>query len=252
MVVTVLLLATMAGAAAVGAWALHDRVVAEWSCAWRGRTLRLVARQNTQVLYLDGVEVARKTTLRGSGATLVWKVESGGAEVVLRATVVHREGGGVVGTITADGERIGGSDGQGERALPGAAGGSAPEPTHPLWAPSRVLLADLVATGDPRNVEAAQRIDAGLRDVLGRAARLDAAAEAHRALGGEGAAVGAARERLEGQAHALLDALRAFHVLAAGQAGAGETERLGELLARVAADAEVEGAPRGRVGVAEG
>lgn len=247
-----LLLATMAGAAAVGAWALRDPVIAEWSCSWRGRALRLVARQNTQVLYVDGVEVARKTTLKGSGATLAWRVESEGAEVVLRGTVVHREGGGVVGTITADGERIGGSEGpDGGAGVSGAPGQRAPEPTHPLWGPAKVLLADLVATGG--NAEAAQRIDAGLRDVLARLARLDGAAEAHQALGGEGEAVAEARERLEVQAGALLDALRAFHVIALGHAGEGSTERLDELLARVAADAEVEApARRGRPGVTEG
>ncbi len=247
MVVTLVLLATMAGAAALGAWAMQDRVVAQWSCTWRGRPIRLVARQNTQVLYVDGVEVARKTTLQGSGASLSWAVESEGEEVRLVATVVHRGGGAVVGAISADGQWIGGSeraDGAPGRSVPADPRVQAAEPIHPRWAPAKVLLADLASASDPRQVEAAQRIEAGLRDVLGRLRRIDEAEEAHRALGGQAAPIVEARARLEAQADALLDALRAFHVLAVGQADGAVAERLDELLARVAADAELEAPPR--------
>lgn len=251
MVVALLVLATVAGLG-LGALALGDRVRAEWTCEWRGRSIRLVARQNTHSLYVDGKQVAQKTTLTGAGTTLSWTIEARGSPVVLSATVVYMDGDRPVGRIFADGERIGGTDGEGFPPAVGV-GAASPEPIDGRWSAARVLLADLRAARDSRHGEAAQRLEAGLRDVLGSLDRLVAAQEAHRALGGDHAGVATARARLEGQAGELLEALREFHLHALADSGAPSLDRINDLLAHVVADAELtadaelKGTPAGRV-----
>lgn len=222
----------LAAVAGLGAYALADRRVAEWTGTIRGHQVRLVARQNTTALYVDGKQVAQKTTLRGSGASLTWTFQTGGDAVVLNGTVVYPDRGEPVGRIHADGLWIGGAEGPGLLSATGA-----PEPQDPRWAAAKVLLGDL---RDGRHGGAAQRIEAGLREVLGGLDRLANVGQAHRALGGDDVRVEAARARLDGQAAELLDALRDLHLLALADGDAFSQDRLDDLLARVAADAEVQ------------
>jgi hypothetical protein len=222
----------LAAVAGLGAYALADRRVAEWTGTIRGHQVRLVARQNTTALYVDGEQVAQKTTLRGSGASLTWELETGGDTVIVTGAVVYPDRGGPVGRIHADGQWIGGAEGPGLLSTTGA-----PEPQDPRWTAANVLLADL---RDGRHGEAAQRIEAGLREVLGGLDRLANVGQAHRALGGDDVRVEAARARLDGQAAELLDALRDVHLLALADGDAFSQDRLDDLLARVAADAEVQ------------
>lgn len=227
-----ILLAAVAG---LGAYALADRRVAEWTGTVRGHEVRLVARQNTTALYVDGKQVAQKTTLRGSGASLTWELETGGDTVIVTGAVVYPDRGGPVGRIHADGQWIGGAEGPGLISATGA-----PEPQDPRWAAAKVLLADLRGARDGRHGDAALRIEAGLREVLGGLDRLASVGQAHRALGGDDVPVAAARARLDGQAAELLDALRDLHLLALADGEAFSQDRLDDLLARVAADAEVQ------------
>ncbi len=249
MVVAMIMVAVVAGATGLGAWALVDRVRAEWTCTCGAHEVRLVARQNTASLYVDGRRVARKTTLSGSGATLTWRVDADGSPVVLTATVVYPDGGAPTGSIQADGQWIGGA-----RGLPAVQDTRAPEPTDARWAAAKLLLRDLRAARDARHGEAAQRIEVGLRDVLGKHDRLASAREAHKALGGDDSRIEQARCRLDDQATELLDALREFHLLALAEGGTPSLDRLDDLLAHLAAEAEVEapGRPRARAGAAEG
>lgn len=256
MLVSMVILAVLAGLGAT-VWALADPVRAEWTCRWRGRTIKLVARQNAHTVYMDGLQVARKTTLARAGTSLVWTVEAEGRPVVLTANVVYTDGGGPMGRIFADGAWIGGVESGASAVLAAAAlgrtVGAGAEPTDRRWAAASLLLADLRATQDPSHGEAAQRIDAGLRGVLGGLERLAAAQEAHQALGGDQSSMADARAHLEGQAVALLAALRDFHLLALTDQGAPSLDRLNDLLARAEADAEIEGRTARRLagGVAE-
>ncbi len=236
MIAALIAIATVAALAGTGAWALTDRVRAEWTCTWRGRTIRLVARQNSHQLYVDGREVARKTTLAGSGVTLVWKTEAEGRDALINASVAY-EGDHPVARVLVDGAWIGGTAGD---VTPTASPSTAPQPTDARWLAARVLLDGLGTSPDGRHREAAQRIDAGLRAILGKLDALAASARAHQTLGGDALALDSARATLEAQATALLDTLREFHVLAAAQDASQATDRLDELLARVSADAELD------------
>lgn len=217
-------------------WRERSRV--RWTGTVQGRQVELVASPQEKALYVDRVQVARKTTLSGCGATLTWTLDvAGGPPLVLTATVGYPTPKGAVGHIYADGAWIAGEPGG---ALPPVVGALRPEPTDARWAAARVLLVDLRAANDPGRQEAVGRLEVSLREVLDRLSRLTSAGAAHVALGGDPTSVEAARVPLDATADALLDALRKLHLLALGDGA--PTGRIEELLARASAEAEVDSA----------
>lgn len=196
-----------------------------WSTTVGRHAVTVVVTPSRKQLLVNGETVEAKTTLAGAGATLRGALPDGG-EVV---ATVRYEGEVARVRILVDGEPVGGDD---ESPLL-----SAREPTDPRWTAARPMLADLASSADPRVRTAGARVDAGLRDVLGRLDRLGAAEATHTALGGA-EALGAARTRLEERATAWLGALRELHLLALS----GEGLDLGpveETVGRLAAEAEV-------------
>jgi hypothetical protein len=219
----------------------------EWNFSWNGRKVRLVAGQNRKELYVDGVRVAHKTTLSGMGTTLVWTMESGGPPVVVTASIAYPSHAPTpVGRVYANGQWIGGDPREPEAAPPKTASiapaANRPEPTDTRWEPAKQLLADLSTSSDPRVAEAAERIDRGLRDVLGRLDRLAAAREAHAALGGDGKRLDAARARLDAQVQEVVEALREVHLVALAGGPPPSLDRVEDLVGRVEAEAEVDDA----------
>jgi hypothetical protein len=225
-----LLLAIGAAAAAGAAFGL-TRKKPTWTCTWGGHELRVVVTPSRKVLLVDGREVAAKTTLAGAGASLTWASADPRGQVVVTVRYADPEHPRV--KIAVDGVVVGGED----DPLPIASG----EPEDPRWTAARALLADLGRAEDPRARAAAVRVEAGLRDVLGRADRLAVARRAHGALGGQEAAVDAAAARIESQVAELLGALRELHLVALSGQATVSLEPVEETIARIAAEAEVAG-----------
>jgi hypothetical protein len=198
-----LLLAGGVGALGVGlARRLFRR---EWTGEWRGQTVRLVVSRNRKELYVGGRRVAEKTTLSGNGCTLSATMREE-TPATLAAVVAYPPGSaGPVGRIYANGQWIGGEPREShDRATTSPS--ATPEPVDARWPAARQLLGDLRAAGDPRATEAAERIEDGLRHVLGRLDRLVAAREAHLALGGDDQRLDAARAALDGRVQEVVEA----------------------------------------------
>lgn len=216
---------------------------AEWSCTVRGHSVRVVATQNKKILFVDGERVMEKTTLSGCGATLTWDVPvEAGPPIVLSVTIAYpKHRAAPLGAIYADGQWIGGSP----RGAPGvdvAATSTPPRTaiTDARWPAAELLLRDLREVSRPEVTEATARIDAALTESFGKLAQLETARAAHKALGGSDAALDEAGARRQAHIVDLLDALRELHLLAVAGAAAPPLDRLDELVARVAAEAEVD------------
>lgn len=236
--VVVSVIALAGGVATAAAW-LDRRLRKEWTCTCEGRTIRLVARQSRKELFVDGERVAAKTTLSGAGASLSWRFQGEtGPPLEVTAVIVYT-GATPTARILANGAWIGG-DAHAEIA------GVATEPTDPRWAAARVLLADLRGVADPRLREAAGRVEAALRDLLGRHARLATARSAHATLGGDPGEIDSAQARLDGRISELVDAVRQLHLASVAQGPPTAFEPIDELIGRIVADAEVEGLERPR------
>lgn len=214
------------------AWlALRRRGRREWVTTFDGRTIQVLSTQNKKQLLVDGQIVAAKTTLSGAGASLTWSYQGEtGPPVEIVATITYA-GATPSARILANGRPIGGDP----LALPT----SGAEPKDPRWTAAQVLLADLRGAQDTRVRDAGARAEAGLRDLLGRHARLASAREAHATLGGDPSEIDSARTRVDGQVGELIDALRQLHLLAVADEPALALDPIEDTLGRIAAEAEV-------------
>lgn len=214
------------------AWlVLRRRGRREWTTTFDGHTIQVVATQNKKQLLFDGQVVAAKTTLSGAGASLTWSYQGEtGPPVEIVATITYT-GATPSARILANGRPIGGD----ATTTPA----SVAEPKDPRWTAAQVLLADLRGARDARVRDAGARVEAGLRDLLGRHGRLAQAREAHATLGGDPGEIDAARARIDGQVADLLDALRQLHLLAVADEPAVALDPIEDTLGRIAAEAEV-------------
>ena len=215
-----------------------SRRTQEWKAVWEGHEIRLVVRSTAHQLIVDGKKVAQKSIVAGSGSTLTWTIHQNGSPVVLTATVLIEGQATPVGRICAGEQWVGGTET--DRVPPSASG--AADPKDMRWGASKVLLADLRRAGDVRLTEAAQRIEVGLRDVLGGMDHVDTARGAYAVLNGDQSTLDDAHRRLDHEANELIDALRELHRLALAGTVAPSLERVDTLLRRVAADVEVSNA----------
>lgn len=230
----VLIVGTTLGLLSGFAWAgWHIRDLRRVECQVAGRRLDVRAWSNRKELLVDGRVVAARTTHARCAVTLVSTIEVDGETIGLEAVVTHPSGGAAEVRVYADGRHVGGDP-------PAQARAPAPEPSDSRWAAAAVLLRDVHASEDARLHEAAERVQTGLRDALGRLARLNAARHAHATLDSDVSVLEGARDRLDHRVSELVDALRALHLAAVVGGTPTALDPIDELLGRLTAEAEVE------------
>ena len=228
--------ATMIGGVA---WALKRRrqFRQEWVGYWNDRECRLVKKMGSE-LWIDGVLV--HTHHASWGPMVEFAVQLDDPEhgrVPAIAGIQARDGAGHPSLRIGDDEVVmlaaEVSDALTESpavqlkpSLPAPQNKAEPGRDPRLVAVGRLVAAVRAQETDPEALAAVDHLDERIRELLGSLQRLDAAADAHAALGGDSSDVGGVQTRVEEQLTTLTDALRRLHLASAASSVASTHEEL--------------------------